>query len=209
MTQPTVLSGTKLMIFVGDGGTPESFLAPCGLTTNGIDFAASTNNTVLADPNDPDGPVWESKDMVGLSAQVSGAGVMAVESFAVWNDWFQSSAIRNVKILVDHPSLGSWIGAFGLSSLKYTGSRGQKITLDVTLVNSGAVPWAPAVAPPVLHVGIAAGQGIASALATYKIVATGAASGSGSAGAVGSGGGGGGGTIGQAIGLLLALTKAT
>lgn len=144
MAQPTVLSGTKLLILVGDGASPEVFAAPCGLTTTGINFTASTNSTLLPDCEDPEAPAWEAKDINGLSAQVTGTGVMAVESFEVWNDWFQSADLKNCQIKLDDAALGHWAGQFVLSSLKYGGQRGNKVTVDVTLDNSGAVPWVPA-----------------------------------------------------------------
>lgn len=143
MAQPTVLVGTKLLILVGDGATPEVFSQPCGLTTRGIDFSASTNTTLIPDCDDPEAPAWEAKDVNGLSAQVTGSGVMAVESFDTWNDWFQNGEANNVQIKLDDSALGYWAGAFILSALKYSGTRGQKVNVDITLVNTGAVPWVP------------------------------------------------------------------
>jgi predicted secreted protein len=144
MAQPTVLSGTKLLILVGDGASPEVFAQPCGLTTNGIDFSASTNTTLLPDCADPDLPAWEAKDVNGLSASVTGTGVMAVESFDIWNDWFQAAAAKNCQIKLDSAELGYWAGSFILTGLKYSGTRGEKVTVDITLSNNGAVPWVPA-----------------------------------------------------------------
>jgi predicted secreted protein len=141
MAQPTVIPGTKLLILVGDGASPEVFTAPCGLTTRGITFTASTNTTIIPDCADPEAPAWEAKDVNGLSAQVTGAGVMAVESFDVWNNWFQEALARNCQIVLDDPQLGQWNGQFILASLKYGGARGQKVTVDVTMDNNGAVPW--------------------------------------------------------------------
>jgi predicted secreted protein len=143
MAQPTVLPGTKLLILVGDGGSPEVFAQPCGLTTRGITFTASTNSTLIPDCDDPEAPAWEAKDVNGLSAQVTGNGVMAVESFDIWNEWFQAAELRTCQIELDDPALGHWEGQFILTSLRYGGSRGQKVTVDITLDNSGAVPWVP------------------------------------------------------------------
>ena len=144
MAQPTVLPGTKLLILVGDGNSPEVFAQPCGLTTTGIDFKASTNTTLIPDCDDPEAPAWEAKDVNGLSATVTGTGVMAVESFDLWNDWFQSAESKNLQIKLDNASLGYWAGEFILSDLKYSGTRGEKVTIDVTIDNTGAVPWVPA-----------------------------------------------------------------
>lgn len=144
MAQPTVLVGTKLLILVGNGASPEVFAQPCGLTTTGIDFSASTNSTLLPDCEDPEAPAWEVKDINALTASVSGQGVMAVESFDVWNDWFQDVEPRNCQIKLNSSELGYWEGVFIITSLQYGGQRGQKVTLNVTLANSGAVTWVPA-----------------------------------------------------------------
>ena len=143
MAQPTVIAGTKLLILVGDGATPEVFSQPCGLTSRGVAFSASTNSTLVPDCDDPELPAWEAKDVNSISCQVTGNGVMAVESFDVWNDWFQSALSRNCQIFLDNSALGYWQGSFILSKLTYGGQRGQKVTIDITLDNNGAVPWVP------------------------------------------------------------------
>jgi predicted secreted protein len=119
MTQPTVLPGTKLLILVGDGASPEVF-------------------------GDPEAPAWEAKDVNALSATASGNGVMAVESFATWNEWFTSAAAKHCQIKLDSDDLGYYSGTFILSSLKFGGTRGQKVTVDVTIVNDGAIVWVDA-----------------------------------------------------------------
>lgn len=144
MAQPTVLPGTKLLILVGDGNSPEVFAQPCGLTTTGIDFKASTNTTLIPDCDDPEAPAWEAKDINGLSASVTGSGVMAAEAFDTWNDWFQAIEPKNCQIKLDSAELGYWQGKFILSDLKFGGQRGQKITIDVTMDNTGEVVWVPA-----------------------------------------------------------------
>jgi predicted secreted protein len=144
MAQPTVIVGTKLLILVGDGASPEVFSQPCGLTTRGIEFKASTNTTLIPDCDDPEAPAWEAKDVNGLSATVTGSGVMAVESFDIWNDWFQAALAHNCQIKLDDAALGYWQGQFILTDLKYNGQRGNKVLIDITLDNTGAVPWVPA-----------------------------------------------------------------
>jgi len=144
MAQPTVLAGTKLIILVGNEASPEVYSEPCGLTTRSFEMAASTNSTLIPDCAAPDAPAWEAKDVNALSATISGAGVMAIESFTVWNNWFLSGLSKTCHVKLDHSSLGYWLGNFILTSLKYGGERGQKVTIDVTMVNDGAVTWVPA-----------------------------------------------------------------
>lgn len=144
--KPTVLPGTALMILVGDGGSPEVFATPCGLTNNNFSLTASTSSTVIPFCDDPAAAAWESKDISSLAAQVSGSGVMATESFPDWNDWFLGGISRNAQIKIDDGKghfVGHYEGAFILSSFKLTGTRGQKVTIDVTLDNDDIVTWVP------------------------------------------------------------------
>jgi predicted secreted protein len=154
MAQPTVIPGTKLLILIGPGGdspqgSPDVFSEPCGLTTKNFNLNASTNATLIPDCANPDLPAWEAKDVNALSAECTGTGVMAVESFHVWLDWFLGATERSARIQLVSPaslpnSLGYFLGSFILSSLKYGGQRGQKVTLDITLVNNGALTFVPA-----------------------------------------------------------------
>ena len=144
MAQPTVLPGTKLLILVGDGASPEVFAEPCGLTTKSFNLSAQTNTTIIPDCADPEAPAWEAKDVNSLAAHVSGSGVMAVESYQVWNDWFMSAAAKNAHIKLDNSALGYYSGSFILTSLRLTGQRGQKVTVDITLDNDQSVTWVDA-----------------------------------------------------------------
>lgn len=148
MAQPTVIPGTKLLILIGAGGdspgSPDVFNEPCGLTTKNFTLNASTNTTLIPDCANPDAPAWEAKDVNALSAEVTGTGVMAVESFHSWMDWFLGATERQARVQLVSPaalplSLGYWQGSFILTRLVYNGVRGQKVNLDITLANNGAL----------------------------------------------------------------------
>jgi predicted secreted protein len=144
MAKPTVIAGTKLLLLVGNGAGPEVFAEPCGLTTKSFDMSASTNTTLIPDCDDPEAPAWESTDVNGLSASGSGTGVMSTESFAVWNDWFLSAQGKNMQIKLDHASLGHYAGSFKLTSFKLAGTRGNKVTVDLSFKSDGEVVWVAA-----------------------------------------------------------------
>lgn len=141
MAKPTVLPGTKLLLLVGDGASPEIFAEPCGLTTKSFDLGASTNTTVLPDCTNPEAAAWEATDINALSASGSGTGVMAVESFKTWNDWFLSTEGKNMQIKLDHADLGHYLGFFKLTGFKLAGTRGNKVTVDLSFKNDGEVTW--------------------------------------------------------------------
>lgn len=143
MAKPTVLAGTKLLLLLGNGASPEVFAEPCGLTTKSFDLSASTNTTVLPDCDDPEAAAWEATDINALSATGSGTGVMAVEAFDKWNDWFLSTETNNMQIKLDHGDLGHYAGGFKLTSFKLAGTRGNKVTVDLSFKNDGEVTWVP------------------------------------------------------------------
>lgn len=153
MAAPTVIAGTKLLVLVGTGGdspgSPDLFSEPCGLTVKNFALTAATNTTLIPDCADPSLPAWEAKDVNSLAAEVTGNGVMAVESFHTWLDWFLGATVRAARIQLVSPtslplSLGYFLGDFLLTNLTYNGTRGQKVTIDVTMQNNGAVTFVAA-----------------------------------------------------------------
>ena len=153
MAAPTVIPGTKLLVLIGAGGdspgSPDVFAEPCGLTTKNFTLNASTNTTLIPDCVDPSLPAWEAKDVNALSAEVTGTGVMAVEAFHAWLDWYLGAQERQARIQLVSPvalplSLGYFQGSFILSRLVYNGVRGQKVNMDMTMVNNGVLVFVPA-----------------------------------------------------------------
>lgn len=141
MAKPTVIAGTKLLLLVGDGASPEVFGEPCGLTTKSFNITASTNTNLIPDCDDPEAPAWESTDINGMSAVVAGNGIMAIEAFNKWNEWMLSSQGRNMQIKLDHPDLGHYVGSFKLTQFNLSGARGNKVLVDISAKADGEVEW--------------------------------------------------------------------
>jgi predicted secreted protein len=136
MAQAETLRFSQFLVQLGDGADPEIFASPCGLNSRGFNRTAATNDTNVPDCDDPDAASWLERDVVSLSGQLSGSGVVANEDFDVWDEWFESGATKNVKI-----TLGTrvWIGPCKLTRLNLTGARGQRVTFDVTLDSDGEI----------------------------------------------------------------------
>lgn len=142
MAQPTVFAGTKLLLKVGNGATPEVFAEPCGLTTKSFDRTAATNTNLVPDCDNPEAPAWESTDVSSLSCSLSGSGLLARESFDTWNEWFESAEGRNMQIWLG--SLGYFTGSFKLTGFKLSGQRGNKIQAEISAKADGVVTWVDA-----------------------------------------------------------------
>jgi predicted secreted protein len=147
MAKPTTMNGSHLLIMLGDGASPETFAAPCGLTAKGINFSAATNDFNVPDCDDPDAPSWTERVVSALSAGITGSGVLAMESKDEWQDWFLSGASKNIQVSLDE-SLANGGGYFSLAAVlttfNITGNQGEKATLEVEIASDGEVTWTAA-----------------------------------------------------------------
>lgn len=136
MTQASTLKFSTFLLKLGNGATPEVFAAPCGLNSRGFSRTAATNDTNVPDCEDPDAASWLERDVVSLSGQMTGAGVVADEDFDVWNDWFESGMSKTVQVTL---GTRTWQGKVILSKLDVTGQRGQRVNFSATLDSDGEI----------------------------------------------------------------------
>lgn len=149
MTAVKHLNGTQLLVQIGDGQSPETFAHDCLINTDrGIAFASETNRQVIPDCDNPDDPAWSVMNKDGLSATITGAGMLHTSSIADWDDWFNSDDGKNCRVLLNGVTLanggGHWAGSFKLTGWEVSGTRNEKATVSVTLESDGAVAWVPA-----------------------------------------------------------------
>ena len=147
MARPTTIKGSKLVIQLGDGASPETFTAPCALTTKGINFSAATNDFNVPDCDDPDAATWTERVTSALSAGVPGSGTLAMESFDEWRTWFLSGLEKNIRVVVDTDE-GLNAGYFSMSAILTTfnvgGNQGELATIEVDIASNGEVTWTAA-----------------------------------------------------------------
>lgn len=139
MAKPVTLAFSKLLILVGDGASPETFAAPCGLTSKGFDITATSNGIEVPDCDDPDAPAWTDRVVKALSGSVSGAGILATESFGIWRDWALGGLAQNVRIQLVGTGLGYYSGSFILNKFSIKASLGDKVQVDIGMESDGEV----------------------------------------------------------------------
>ena len=148
MAQATTLpfSAFKVML---ETATPNTFAAPCGLTERSITFSKETNDTTSIDCDDEDAPAWVDRDVVSLSATISGEGVMARESLELWRDAFTTTDTVNARIEVGGTLAqggGYWSGKFHVTSFEPGATRGERVSVSVEMQSSGPITWTDAAA---------------------------------------------------------------
>lgn len=147
MTRPTTQKGSKLLIRLGDGASPEVFAAPCGLTTKALNFSASSNEFNVPDCDDPDAPTWTERVVSALSAGITGSGTLAMESLETWREWFLSAQAKNIQVKFDATGAnggGHYAMSAILSTFNVTGEVGGLCQIEVEMASNGEVTWVPA-----------------------------------------------------------------
>jgi len=143
------MNGTQLLVQIGDGASPEVFAHDCLINTErGIAFASETNRQVIPDCENIDDPSWSVVNKDGLSATISGSGMLHTTSVKDWDEWFRGDDGKNVRVLLNGVSLanggGHWAGSFKLTGWEVTGTRNEKAQVSVTLESDGVVTWVDA-----------------------------------------------------------------
>jgi hypothetical protein len=146
MAQPTTIKGSKVTIQLE--GPIGTWTAPCALSTKGIDFSADANEQNVPDCANPDLPTFTARVISTLSAAVSGAGILAMESLDEWRLWFDSGLEKNIRFKLDAPSAvngGYYQMSAVLTAFSIGANIGELATVDVGIQSNGAWTWTPAV----------------------------------------------------------------
>lgn len=148
MANVKYMNGTQLLVQISDGADPEVFAHDCLINTSrGIAFSSDESREVIPDCDNPDDPAWSVLNKDGLSATVTGSGMLHTASVETWFNWFNSDTAKNCRILVNVSAAnggGYWAGAFKLTSMEVTGERNAKAQISVTLGSDGALVWVDA-----------------------------------------------------------------
>lgn len=139
---PDVVSGSKLLLQIGDGADPEVFATRCMInTTRSISFSATmiNDNIPPCDEEHADDPAWTSSEVDVISCAIEGSGFLDAGDVDFFFNWLSSGAAKNIKFKVNKTGSSVFTGAFKLSNFAITGERKNKATCTISLVNDGPV----------------------------------------------------------------------
>lgn len=125
MARPTTIPYGAGRFLIGDGADPEVFVAPCGFTQANVTIDKSTNETAVPDCDDPDAPVWSETGVTTMSWSMQLQGVMAKESYAL----YEAAALSSKSVSVRHELKGAGTGT-GTPDKRYQGKAHIKIQLQ-------------------------------------------------------------------------------
>lgn len=141
--------GRLLLIKIGDGVTPtEAFTTLCGLKSKTLTINNNEIDVTTPDCADPGGPLWTEVMGGAKRVSVSGNGYFKDEASearlldVVHTGNASSDSIANFQIIV--PDLGTFAGAFFVSSVDFGGEQEDGVTYSLSLASSGEVTFTAA-----------------------------------------------------------------
>jgi hypothetical protein len=146
MALPRTLSFASLMVFLGDGATPENFDNVAAFTDKSVKFKLSTGSTEVPDADDPDLPMSEELEGKMLSLEVSGSGVLAMSDLALWRTWAMTGQPKNIRVMFNDTGAngGGYVQCPALLTDFSPGAKkGEKCSMSVTIASSAAFSWVP------------------------------------------------------------------
>jgi hypothetical protein len=139
-------------VYINTANSPDTFVAPCGFTQKALTLSATSSETNVPDCDDPTAAAWVEREVAALSGQITGSGVMALESLDEWREWFESGDVRPIRAQFDTTLAnngGYYEGNAILTNLGFSTALqqdGNKIQLAVTIDSAGEWTWFDAAA---------------------------------------------------------------
>lgn len=139
--------GSKILVKLGDGNSPEEFTHYCTINAE-REFAveANVNETVGVDCDDIDAAGWVEREVASKSGTITGQGMMNTPDYPIFWEFFDESTARNCQVVLDVDAAdgGSIIeGRFLLTQLSMSGNRGEKMQGSITLQSDGPLVLVP------------------------------------------------------------------
>lgn len=144
MARPSLLPGSYVTLYIGDGADPEIFRPVCGLVTRGLSHQVQTRDNYRRDCDDPSAVPVRGTTATGQQWDLSGQGMMAREVY----EQLKNTVGRTVswRYSFDEPADdvvigGSWGGRGMLTQLQVTGADGDDVMVDIAVASSGKWEW--------------------------------------------------------------------
>lgn len=137
------------LVKMGDGADPEVFTTVCGLQDATVNRTVNTQDRFVRDCTKP-GEVPERRvKATGRQSDITGTGLTNADE--VTRVEAALGVVKNYKIEVYQDDgtdagslLGTWAGAFMLTSANNSIPRESNAAFELTLVSDGAMTWTAA-----------------------------------------------------------------
>jgi hypothetical protein len=145
MAQPDIIRGTYFVLGAGDGGSPETFAALCGITTRNFTHQHNTSDQYTRDCADPENVPVRRLIVTGEQWSLSGNGMLNRANLATIQA-LDDGQTHNFRYYFTEPSgdevyQGYYEGPAIITSLAITGDDGAYATLALSIESDGEWTW--------------------------------------------------------------------
>jgi hypothetical protein len=147
MAQPKIIRGTYFSLMLGGGGSPETFLALCGITTRTFAHKNNTSDTFTRDCADPENVPVRNLIVTGEQWDLTGSGVLNRDNLATIIA-ADDGLTHNFRFLFTEPTgdlvlQGYWAGPGIITDLTVNGDDGGFANISLSIASDGAWTWTP------------------------------------------------------------------
>lgn len=144
MAQPDILRGTYFSLMLGDGGSPETFDALCGVITRNFTQQANTTDVFTRDCADPEDQPIRRLIVTGKQWSLSGTGTLNRANLADIQAAF--GLTKNWRYVFTEPAddlvyQGYFAGPAVLTNLQITAEDTNFATISLTIESDGEWTW--------------------------------------------------------------------
>lgn len=144
MAQPDIIRGTYFSLMLGDGGSPETFAALCGITTRSFTHQHPTSDQMTRDCADPENIPVRNLIVTSENWDLSGNGVINRANLAAIQAADNGHA-HNFRYVYTEPTgdlvyQGYYEGPGIITSLQITAEDATFAQISITIASDGA--WA-------------------------------------------------------------------
>ena len=140
------LSFANFKVFLGDGGSPENFIAQAAFRDKSMKITLQTGETEVPDDVNADLPMWIQREGKSLSVEVTGSGILAMADLPTWLNFGLSGLVKNTRIAFTDTGAnggGYLAGPMLLASFEPSGKKGTKTDISVQLMGADKFVFVP------------------------------------------------------------------
>lgn len=139
MAKATSITGTKVLVLLGNDADPVVYAAPCAFTEKSITFAKNGNQTEVPECDDPDVIGWMETDLLSRELRISGGGLLVAQSLPTWlAAWDSDEPVpARVEIHFASDNIISRQGLLHVMQLELVGNRGERAQIRVEAQSHG------------------------------------------------------------------------
>lgn len=136
------LKGTRLVLEIGNGATPEVFSPMCGISQKGLSQTRQTSDTTDWDCADPDATPITIRDINQADWSVSGSGLLHRPLLATVQEAYDTTDPVNFRVNFDEKTGdevvdGYYEGPGVITDFSVTGNNGEYVNISLTIQGAG------------------------------------------------------------------------